>query len=152
MNFPEKQKIVIVTPPAAIVDNASLPTASIDSKGWDKLDIYVILGATDIAMTALKVQESDTDGSYADVTNGNFATGLLPDGTAATLPSATSDNTVFAWHKDLRKGGHKRFLDVVATFGDGTVGGFAVIIAILSRGSTSPATAAQRGLAQELNC
>ena len=140
------QKLVLVTPPGAIVDNASLATTSIDTKGFDQLDVYVIVGATDIAMAALKIQYSDTDSAYADVPNGNFATGTLPTGSAATLPSATADNTVFAWHGAPKK----RFYDVVATGGDGTAGAYIMVIAILSRAKESPNTTAERGLSQEL--
>jgi hypothetical protein len=145
-----EQKIVLVTPPGAIVDAASLTTGSIDTKGYDWLDVFVIIGATDIAMTALKIQYSDTDGSYGDVPNGNFATGLLPDGAAAALPAAsgaTGDNTVHAWHGPTRK----RFYDVVATGGDGTAGAYIMVVAILSRPKESPNTTAERGLAQELH-
>jgi hypothetical protein len=137
----QNQKAVLVTPPAAILDNASAVTNSIDTQGWNYLDIYVMVGATDIAMAALKLQTSDTDGSYADLSGANFAT----DG---TLPSATADNTVVAWHVNLL--GKKRFFDVVATAGDGTAGTYLSIIAVLSRGETAPKTAAERGLGQEL--
>ena len=53
-------KYVSVTPPAAIVDNASYTTAEIDTYGWDYAKIVCYVGATDIAMTALKVQEADS--------------------------------------------------------------------------------------------
>jgi hypothetical protein len=145
------QKILLITPPGAIVDNTSLTTASVDAKGWDRLSFYIIIGATDIAMAALKVQTSDTDGSYGDLANGNFATGTMPDGTAAVLPAAsgaTGDNTIHAVHIDLK--GKKRFFDLVATGGDGSAGAYFTVIAILSRGETAPSTAALRGLAQEL--
>lgn len=134
-------KFVSVTPPGAIVDNTSWTTASIDTKGWDYLDIYVYFGATDIAMAALKLQTSDTDGSYADITGGDFSV-------SGTLPSAGADNTCVAWHVNLT--GKKRWFDVVATAGDGTTGTYATIFAILSRGEQAPATAAARGLGQEL--
>jgi len=74
MNQLQNTKLVSITPPAAIVDNASYTTASIDTQGWDYLQVVVYLGATDIAMTALKLQESDTDGSYSDVTGLVFGT------------------------------------------------------------------------------
>lgn len=143
-----RQKIVAITPPGAIVDDASWTTASIDTKGWDYCTVVVLFGAMDIAMAALKLQSSDTDGSYADITNGNFASGTQPDGTASSLPSATSDNTMFAIHVDCKK--NKRYLDLVATGGDGTAGTYAVAFAILSRGREVPNTKAERGYAQEL--
>ncbi|MGB0973235.1 MAG: hypothetical protein ACPGVG_20115, partial [Mycobacterium sp.] len=61
-SLPQCDKFVMVTAPAAIVDNASLTTAEIDTVGYDYARVLVILGATDIAMTALTVTESDTSG------------------------------------------------------------------------------------------
>jgi hypothetical protein len=145
-----KQKIVVVTPPAAIVDNAAVTTASIDTKGWDWCDIYVVVGATDIAVAVLKLREADDDSTYSDVTNGNFATGTLPSGSSASLPSATDDNHVFAFRKDCRKG--KRYLDVSLTGGDGAAGAFFAVFALLSRGKEAPNTSAERGVTQELFC
>src|SRR5688572_16313347 len=120
------RKVVVVTNPAAIVDNASFTTGEIDTLGWDYATILVHLGATDIAMTVLKVQESDVSGSgMADVT-GLVCSGTTGDG---RLPTATDDNKVFAFFIDLR--GRKRYLDLVATIGDGTVGGFISAVCIL---------------------
>ncbi|MBA3712445.1 MAG: hypothetical protein H0W76_08340 [Pyrinomonadaceae bacterium] len=138
-------KIVPLTPPAAIIDNASLATAEIDTAGFSYCDVYVWLAATDIAITALKVQESDVSGSgMVDITGLVFgATG------APALPSATDDNKLYGFHIDCR-GGRKRFLDLVATVGDGTVGAFVAAFAILSRAAEAPNTAAERGLAAEL--
>lgn len=144
-------KFLLITPPAAIVDNASLTTASIDTKGWDWLTVLLIIGATDIAMAALKLQTSDTDGSYGDLTGAIFGTSALPDGTTSALPAAsgaTGDNTIHAIQVNLK--GKKRFFDLVATGGDGSSGAYFCAIAILSRGETSPSTAALRGFAQEL--
>lgn len=138
----QNQKFLIVSSPAAISDNAALTTAAIDTKGWDYLDIYVIFGAMDIAMAVLKLQTSDTDGSYADMTGGSFAT------SPATLPAADADNTVVAWHVNLV--GKKRWFDVAATTGDGALGTYSTIVAILSRGEQAPSTAALRGLGQEI--
>jgi hypothetical protein len=137
------QKVINVTPPAAIIDNTSALTTAIDTIGFRYCQILVSLGATDIAMTALKVQQSDTDGSYADVT------GLVYGASgAAALPIATSDNGVYVFNIDLR--GKKRFLDVVATFGDGSVGGFVSILALLFEGEDTPRSATERGFAAEL--
>lgn len=134
------QKFVPITPPAAIVDNAAYTTAAIDTKGYDWMTIVVFLGATDIALAALSLGMSDTDGSYAAVAN--FAT--LP----ATLPSATDDNKAFAFHVDLT--GKKRFFDLTVTAGDGTAGTFLAAFALLGRGSELPNSAAERGFSQEI--
>lgn len=136
------KKYVSVTPPAAIVDNAAFTTASIDTKGWDFLEVVVYLGATDIAVAAFKLQTSDTDGSYADLSGADFS--VAP----ATLPSATDDNKFFSIFVDLE--GKKRFFDLVLTAGDGVAGTYAAAWAILSRGKEAPNTAAERGLSQQL--
>lgn len=129
-------KFVNVTPPAAIVDNASYTTNEIDTLGYDYCTIICSLGATDIAMAALKVQESDTSGSgYADITGATFA---------SALPSATDDNKMYAFYIPLQ--GRKRYLDLVATAGDGTTGTFMSAIAILSRAEQTPSSATARGL------
>lgn len=134
-------KIVGITPPAAIVDNAAYTTASIDTKGWDHALVVCYFGAMDIAMATLKLQESDDDSTYTDVTGGNFSS-------AGTLPSATADNTFVGWSVDLR--GKKRYLDVSATGGDGTSGTYMAAFVILTRGATSPSSATGRGFGQLL--
>jgi hypothetical protein len=55
----QNTKLISVTPPAAIVDNTSYATAEVDTNGFDYAQYIVYLGATDIAMTALSVTESD---------------------------------------------------------------------------------------------
>jgi hypothetical protein len=148
------QKMVLITSPGAIVDNASLTTTAIDTAGWDVLDVFVIIGATDIAMAALKLQTSDDDGNadaYADLANANFATGTMPNGVAAVLPAAsgaTGDNTIH--HINVVLNGKERYFDLVATGGDGSAGAYIMAFAILSRGKESPNTFAERGFAQEL--
>ena len=148
MNSVQNTKIVSVTPPGAIYDNTSPTTASIDTSGWEYLQVFVYLGATDIAMTALKLQESDTDGSYADVTGLVYGTSAGINGSTSSLPSATDDNKFFVFEVDLR--GRKRYFDLVATAGDGTAGTYLAAWAVLSRGSDFPVTAAERGAANIL--
>jgi hypothetical protein len=142
MNNLQNVKVVNVTPPAAIVDNASFATTTIDTLGFNKVAIYFSLGATDIAMTALKVQESDDSGmsGAADITGAVYgATG------APALPTATDDNKVFGFFIDLK--GRKRYLDVVATAGDGSAGTFGACIAELYNGNATSDDATERGLA-----
>jgi hypothetical protein len=139
------QKVVQVIAPRAILDDASWTTVEIDTKGFRHCTIYFMLGATDIDISALKVQESDTAGSgHADIT------GLVCSGTTgdARLPTATDDNLIFAFQIDLR--GRKRYLDLVATIANGSTGGFAAAWAVLSRAEEMPNTVAERGLAGEL--
>lgn len=148
MIAPFDRKMVSVTPPAAIYDNASLTTASIDTKGWDYAVITVYLGAMDIAMAALKVQESDTDSSYGDITGAIYGTSNNDTGSASTLPSATDDNSFVTFFIDLR--GRKRYLDLVATCGDGAAGTFAAAWCELYRGQDAPRTAAEAGYGQRI--
>lgn len=142
-------KLVSLTPPAAIIDNASAVVAELDTRDWEYLQIVVYLGASDIAMTALKVTESDTAGSgHTDVTGLIFGTSANTAGVTSTLPSATDDDKFFVFDIDLK--GRKRFIDMVATIGDGTLGTFICILGVLSRGHSTPMSAAERGASQIL--
>lgn len=139
----QQTKIVNLTPPGALVDNASLTVAELDTLGYDYCEIYLILGATDIAMSALTLLEGDVSGTVAAVTAGTWGTAANHVGTTSTLPSATDDNKIFKFELDLTK--RKRYLDLTATVGDGTAGGYYTVIAILSRAKDTPTTAAEAG-------
>lgn len=144
-----QKKLVKMTPPQAIVDNASWTTTEVDTLGFDYCEIYVHLGATDVAMAALAVTESDTSGSgHANVPGLIFGTSTNTAGSTSTLPSATDDNKFFCFDIDLR--GRKRYLDLTATAGDGTTGTFLVAWAVLSRAEATPVTASERGCSQIL--
>jgi hypothetical protein len=126
-----------ITPPAAIVDAADFTTNVIDTVAngvkFDYLTVVVQLGATDIGLTALKMQQSDASGSgMADITG-------TVGGTDFTLPSATDDNGFVVFNIDLR--GKKRYFDLVATGGNGTLGTFMSAVAILSRAKLGPNSA-----------
>lgn len=145
----QRVKMIAIIQPVAIVDNASWTTVEVDTKGWDYCTYVFVLGATDIAMTALAVTESDTTASgHVNVTGLIFGTSANTGGSTSTLPSATDDDKLFGFEIDLR--GRKRFLDLTATGGDGTLGAFASCIAILSRGKEEPSTAAEAGYSQLL--
>lgn len=127
----EQARYVVAIAPAAILDNTSATATVIDTAGANYAEIMVQLGATDIAMTALRLEESDVFGSgYTTVPNANFATGRDSDGVLLTLPSATDDNETSVFKGTLV--GRRRYLRLVATFGDGTAGGFISAIARLS--------------------
>jgi len=136
------EKIVPVIYPGAIVDDASWTCQEVDTFGFNFCKFVFQLGATDIAMVALKLQESDTSGSgFTDVTGTNFAT----DG---TLPSATNDNKLFAICVNLT--GRKRYLKPVATGGNGSTGTYLSAFAVLSGAHQSPNSATERGFTGEL--
>lgn len=112
-----------ITPPQAIVNNASWTTGEIDTLGFDYIQIYVYLGAVDAALTALAVTESDTSGSnHSNVTGLVYGTSTDISGSTSTLPSATSDNNCFLFEIDMR--GRRRYLDLTATIASGATGGF----------------------------
>ena len=137
-------KYLQVVPPAAIVDNASFTTAEIDTLDYDYLTVIFSVGATDIAMTALKLQSSDTSGSgFADVTGLVMGTSTDIDGNTSALPSATDDNNLIVFQVDLR--GQKRYFDVVATAGNGSTGTFGSCVAFLSKGAVTPTSASDMG-------
>lgn len=145
MNFTTASKIVKITSPAAIVDNAAFTTDTIDTLGFKFLRIIVLFGAMDIGMVALKVQESDASNmsGAADISG-------TSGGADFTLPSATSDDTVFVFNIQL-KGNRKRYIDLNATGGDGSAGTYMTAIAELSHGETSPSSATARGIATEIS-
>ena len=151
MNIVQSIKRFSVTPPAAIVDNASFTTAIIDTLGYHKLAVTVYLGALDIALTALKLQESDDSGmsGAADITGCVFGTSTNPDTNAVSaLPTATDDNKFFTFYVDLQ--GRKRYIDLVATGGDGATGTFLTAWADLFNGNEVPDSATDRGCAANL--
>lgn len=151
MNQLQQVKFVTVTPPGAIVDDASFTTTAIDTVGFGKLAVVVQLGATDIAMTALKIQESDDSGmsGAADITGLVYGTSTDPDtGTTSALPTDSNDNGRFVFFISLQ--GRKRYIDVVATAGNGSTGTYACIIGILYNGESIPNTATERGLVSNL--
>jgi hypothetical protein len=137
-------KLVSITPPAAISDNATLTTGEIDTLGWSELTIIVYEGATDIAMAALSVTQSDTSGSgHASITGLVWGTSTNIDGSTSALPSATDDNLFQVAQIDLK--GKKRYIDVTATTGDGAAGSFVTILGILTRPQVSPTSASEAG-------
>lgn len=144
MNALLNTKIINVTPPAAIIDNAAATTAEVDTLGFDYAQFYVILGAMDIAVTVMKVTESDTAGSgHADVTGLISGTSANIAGSTSTLPVDTMDNKIYGFDIDLR--GRKRYLDLSLTLGDGSAGTYVTVICILSRKELGITTAAERG-------
>ena len=140
MNHGQDQRYVNLIPPAVIKDNASFTSVEIDTKGFSYLTVVCNLGATDIAMAALKLQSGDVSGTLTDVSGLNFSGGTDIAGNATSLPSATDDNKVFVFKVDLR--GKKRYWNIVATAGDGATGTYLSAVAVLSRGALNDGTVA----------
>lgn len=142
-------KVLAVINPVAINDNTSWTTTEVDTQGFEHATFYFMLGANDIAVAVLKLQESDTSGSgMTDITGAVFGTSNNDTGSASTLPSSDDDNLIFAIDLDLKN--RERYLDLTATNGNGSVGGFAAAWCVLSRGHEVPMTAADRNMSQVL--
>lgn len=140
----QNSKFISITPPQAIVDNASWTTAEIDTVGLDYLAVFCYFGAMDIAVTALAITESDTAGSgHANVTGLIYGTSTDIAGSTSALPIATDDNKCFAFEIDLR--GRKRYIDLTATGGDGAAGTFMAAFAIGSRREENLQSVSSRG-------
>lgn len=139
------QKVVAVTNPGAIVDNAEFSTAPVDTRGFRHVIVVAVLGALDVALSALKLRESDA----ADMSGATDVPGADFSAAPYLLPTANDDNKSYAIHIDMR--GRKRFLDLTMTGGDGTAGTYASAFAVLSRGETSPSSADSRGYAAEIH-
>lgn len=137
-------KFAQVIAPAAIVDDASFTTIEVDTLGYNYATFIFNLGATDIAMAALKVQESDTSGSgFVDIAGADLSSATDIDGVATALPSATDDGNVIVIQMDLR--GRKRYLDLVATAGNGAAGTFASAVCVLSQADVAPESVSAAG-------
>lgn len=147
---PENYKLVSITPPAAIVDNAAFTTAALDTLGFRHATIVAQLGPTDIAFAGMKVQESDDSGmsGATDVPGCVMGTSIDIDGVASTVPSATDDNKFIKFEIPLQ--GRKRYLDLVATGGDGSTGTYMSVFALLWGPDNDPNTAAKMGCDQVL--
>ena len=141
----QANKFVVLHSPGALVDNALVVTTPVDTIGFDYLDIYVVLGALDIAVAGLKLRESDDGATWTPIPESDYSNPA----NGQTLPSATADNLVYGFHVN-GVGARKRYVDVVMQAGDGAQGTYVSVVGLLSRGKTYPSDAAGRGLAGEL--
>lgn len=129
MNILNRSKFFNAIPPTAIKDNAAFVSNVID-KAVDvphdaKGVLFVIsLGVTDIALAALKVQQSDTQSTATAL--GGTPTDVVD---AADKPSATDDGGIALIYVPMSKW-TEQYLQLQATAGDGAAGTFLAAIAI----------------------
>lgn len=137
------------------LDNATATSYVIDTAGVDFVNVDVVIGSTDIAMTTLKIQEADvasnstTLTSPTDVTGLVYGTSTIPEtGATSALPTDTDDNKVFTFFVNTQ--GRKRYLQLVAVAGNGTTG--VAIAAVYNAGKVAnmSLTATGRGVAANL--
>jgi hypothetical protein len=121
---------------------------SVDTLGFSRADIYVMIGATDIAMTALGVYSGTAVASGADDSDYSAVTGLQASGATGDgrLPTADDDNEVIHFGLDLRNDDIERYLAIDATAGNGSSGTFIVAWCVLSNAEESPNTDAEKGI------
>jgi hypothetical protein len=143
MIYATTSKTINVAPPGALVNDASVTVTAVDRKGFDYALVRVILGSTDIALTALKLQESDDNSTWTDIPGLDYSV------SPATLPTAGDDNHVFSFDVDLR--GRKRYLKPIVTVGNGSAGAYVAVLADLFRAEQTPHDATSRGLAAALS-
>lgn len=149
MHNAQNNTAFIVASPAVITDNASVACNVIDTKGYDYCVVDVIIGATDIATVALKMQESETKANTTTLTSGADVTGLVFGtstniaGSTSALPTSTADNKVYRFEIDCKA--RARYLLPVLTGGDGAAGSYYAAIAYLSKAEIQPVTATARG-------
>jgi len=147
--LPPMYKETVSFQPQAKVNNASASATAIDTQGFRYLEVSVFLGDTDIALSALKLQECDTSGgSYVDIVGTRVGTDNNDAGAASVLPTATDDNKIWKFEIDLR--GRQRFIKPVVTVGNGSTGAYLMILGKLWRGENTPTLAASKGAAAVL--
>lgn len=128
---------------AKCVDIASSATMehAIDTLGFDHASIDVVFeavaaaGTNSAVATVLKLQSSDTNGSFADLTG-------YVGGTSFTIPTPANTNVTEVIRFDLDLRGKKRYINVVAT--PQAQSGIAAVCR-LSKAEQHPTTAAGKG-------
>lgn len=130
--------------PQAIVDDASWTCYAVDTNGCKAIHCLVHLGATDIAMVALKIQEAEALSSATALNSGADITGAT-----FTAPTDTADNTFLLCTIPVT-GARMRYFNLVATAGDGSTGTYLTAIWIKESKDEAPGTAALRNLGQHL--
>ncbi|MEO0966223.1 MAG: hypothetical protein AAFY08_14030 [Planctomycetota bacterium] len=126
----EQLQFINAIPPAAIVDNAAPTSNVIDTavQGGKFLVFLLQLGASDVAMAGLVVNQSD---AKTDDTTLDTGTELVDWSDTKTLPSATDDDKLYAIVIDLRSA-HQRYMQLVPTAGNGAAGSFISAVAFFS--------------------
>lgn len=133
MNNGQGNRIISVNSPAGYQDNTSPTMATIDTAGYAAIAYRIHLGSTDIALSACKIRETDTIGaSPTDITGATLDSGTDIFGSTTSLPTATSDGSVYEIIVNLK--GRKRYQQPLVTIGDGTAGATVSVTAELMRG------------------
>jgi hypothetical protein len=127
---------VIASVPTAV--GSSAVTLTIDTLGYDYASVSVLRAsnASTVFASVLKVEESDDNSSYSNVSG-------FVGGTDFTIPTVTDTSVASLVKLDLDSKARKRYLKVTAT---PAVSVNTVVTARLSRGENAPATASEAGV------
>jgi hypothetical protein len=129
-------------PPGAIKDNASFTPIVLDKQdfhGAKGVLIVIQLGATDVAMAALKVEEAEAK------SDANTLTSATDVHDFTSKPGAGADNDLYLVYVTMAAWS-KRYLSLTATAGDGTSGTYLAAMAIADRPGVSEPVAAELGV------
>jgi len=128
------------TLPTAAVGSTATSTLTIDRLGYDHVSVSAIRAsnASTVFASVLKVEESDNDSDYTDVT------ALVGGGTGGfTIPAVSDTNSAAIVQMDIDCKAKKRYLKVSMTPGASATLG---IVAGMSRAEVAPTDASGKGL------
>jgi hypothetical protein len=126
--------------PTAAVGATATSTLTVDRIGYDHVSVSAIraANASTVFASVLKVEESDDNSDYTDVT------ALVGGGTGGfTIPAVTDTNSAAIVQMDIDCRARKRYLKVSMTPGvTATLG----IVAGLSKAEVAPTSAAEKNV------
>lgn len=130
----QNEKVVSTLP----ATGSSAVTLTVDTLGYDHASLTVLRGsnASTVFATVLKVEDSDDDVTYGNVSG-------MVGGTDFTIPTVTNTAGTSVVKLDVDTKARKRYLKVTATPAASMP---VAITGRLSRGQESPVTAADAGV------
>lgn len=134
----ENDKVVAAVP-AGVVATSETATLTIDTRGYDHASVTVMraANANTVFASVLRVQESDDDSSYTNVT------ALVAGGVGGfTMPTVANTVNPSVVKMDIDTRSKKRYLKVSVT---PTTAVNMAVSARLSRAETSPTNASEAG-------
>lgn len=131
----QMEKVVASVPTAV---GTSAVTLTIDTLGYDYASVSVLRAsnASTVFASVLKLEQSDDNSSYSDVSG-------FVGGTDFTIPAVSDTASAAIVKMDVDTKAKKRYLKVTAT---PAVSVNTVVAARLSRGENAPSTAAEAGV------
>ena len=130
---------VVAEVPAAAIGSTATATLTIDTIGYDHASVTVLRAsnASTVFANAVKVEESDDNSSYSNVT------ALVGGGTGGfSIPAVSNTSASSVLKMDIDTKAKKRYLKVSYTPG---ASANVAIVARLDRGEESPASASDAG-------